>query len=395
MEKFKCRVQSFSGEVSNISISANNVSEVKDILRNDNLIPIKIKSENDFASIEILPSKIKMKQLIFFFSNTSMLLEAGLPIVECITIGADQNKDKKLKLILQEIAGDLSNGNSFYDSMKKHKEFPPIVSAVIKIGEATGKLKDNLKMIANYYDKKLKLMTQIKGSLAYPIIILCVSVLAMYIVSTKVLPNILNIVSSEKMNTATKILMGVGNFFTNYGIWPIVLTPVIIILARKLINMKFKVQKDRIALKTPIVGSFIKKNSMVQITSTMAILLGSGVSIVESIEILKEIVGNEMYKKSLDDAKEQVMEGKQLSKVLSPKLYDNVVLSVFSIGEKTGELRGALQNLATYLDQELDSALKRLVGLIMPIAIIIVAVFVVILVLGVLLPMYSMYDNLG
>ncbi|MCT4612726.1 MAG: type II secretion system F family protein [Clostridia bacterium] len=392
---YKCRVQKPTGEIFTKVIDAESKERAREMLLEEKLILLKIEKKNQ--SFYFVRQNVRLIDMIFFFNNMEMLLGTGIPITEAITVVEDQTKNKYFKTVLQKINKDLNNGESLSDTLKKEKGFPPLVSAVIKVGENTGRLKDNFKMLHDYYLRKLKNKRKIVSALIYPVITLLVACIAIYVISTTVLPKILNsgIIGQTDVGISTKVLMVISDTFTKYKLMPFAVLGIIFLILNRLGNTTFKKERDMLLIKMPIIGSFIKSQNMVQFSTTLSVLMASGVSIIDAIDIIKDLFSNDVYIEELEQAKEAVMQGKTLSSSVSPKLFDKVVISVINIGETTGKMEEALDNLSEYLNDDLDTNIRRLTELVTPVSTILVGGIIALIALGVLKPMFSMYSNLS
>lgn len=406
-----------NGVIHSDSIEANNTKEVYEILRAKQLTPIDIKGKMEKKKEEekkktvlrkdekvdklkeflVSKPKIKSKELVFLFYNLSTMIDSGVPIDKAIEISVNQMKTKLAKQVLREILDDIKKGMNLSDAIRKTEAFPRLVAPIISAGEESGNLEKSFGYLSEYYENQSKIGSKLTSALIYPIIVFIGVIVALYVVSTKVLPNILNIVyqSDVELGITTKSIIFISDFFTEYGILPVALTilvPIILIMILKRLNPG---RLDRVFVKMPLVGSFIKQSSSIQFTTTLYILLSSGVTINRSLDICIEVIKNKYIKEQLDNVKRGVMRGESLSENLSEDLFGKVACNIISIGEESGQLVEPLNKTTKYLSEQLEDTTKKLLDLIAPVTILIIAGVVGFIVLGTLQPIMSIYQNSG
>ncbi len=391
--KFKYTAKKGTKTIVNI-IEGETREDVYMELRSRGVFPITLQPYRD--NFTFLKRKLPNKEMVFFFENMCTLLHSGIPISDAFEIGIDQIRHKRFKKLLEEVYVEVSKGFSLSEVMKERKEFPPLVSAILKIGEESGTLTTSLKHLGTFYANQDKVSQKIKGAIAYPFFTLFVALGIAYYISVGVLPKIMFLIQeSTNMNIFTRILIASSEFFGKYKLLPIIGLAWIVLGAVVLTQTVFKKQADYLILQIPFIGTLLKRNMVVQFITTFIILHSAEMPLVNIIDVIKDLLLNEAFRENLEKIQTGVVRGESISEQLSPQLFDRAIISIFRVGETTGEMIEPLRNAAAYVNGELESSVKRLTDMIMPFSILILGLLVMVLILGIMAPIFSMYQNMN
>lgn len=349
-------------------------------------------------SKDILPQKVKPKALSMACSQFSIILSSGLPIVRAVELIAEQTTDKVLKKILTEVAVDVAGGQGLAHSFEKHQKLlPTAFIETIRAGEESGTLENSFKKLFKYYDKSLKIKGKVKSALMYPMFTVCVAVIVVIIIMTVAVPMFTDQFSSMgvELPGVTKALIAMSNFFTDYWLY-LLITVAVLVIGLKIWT---KTEKGRLAyakfvLRMPLFGSLATMKAASQFSATMSTLLGAGLTMVQALSACAKIMDNYAVGLSLQTAASNIEEGKRLGDSIGRAgLLPKLLVEMASVGEETGELESTLDVIGDFYDNEVSTKTQRLLSLLEPIIVVVLAGFVVFVLLSVYLPMFGMYDS--
>ncbi len=343
--------------------------------------------------------KISLRDKIFFTKNLSVMIKSGLSLSFALNVLAKQTSNKKFKNILIDIKSEVEKGNTLTKSLAKYpKIFPEVFINMTEAGEKSGKLVESLEQLTIQMKKNDELVSKIKGALIYPLFILGSMVLIGVFMFIFVIPKMLEIFSeiNAQLPLLTRILIKMGNFSSNYGVFVLILLAVLIILLIKF----YKTQQgkeifDKVVLKLPIASGIIKKITLAKFCRTFSSLLLTDIPIVQTLSITANVVGNNCYKKEIEAASMEVTKGNAIAKLLErqPKLFPPLLTQMIQVGEETGTLDNILDDLTAFYEQDVKDTLDNLTSLIEPILIIILGIAVGGLAAALILPMYSLTES--
>jgi type IV pilus assembly protein PilC len=323
------------------------------------------------------------------------MIESGLVLSESFDILVEQQTNKKFKTILEDISRDIKNGLDLTSAIKKHPEvFPPLYGNLIKSAEQAGNLDVVLTQMADNLEKEREFRGKVKGALIYPVIILVMMTAVMGIMVFFVIPRLTSLYtqSSIDLPLPTKILIGISGFFLGY--WWVMLIGIIVgVIAfnRFVSTPEGRMAVDAILLKMPIAGKIIRGTALTNFTRTFGQLSSAGVPILESLQTIKDITSNRVYKKALEDTYSGVERGLTFSAQLDAVgVFPKIISQMFKVGEETGKIDKVSFKLADYFESEVDNMLKNLTVLIEPIVLVVLGVGVGFIVLSVILPIYKL-----
>ncbi len=389
------------GSVQKGEIAANNKEEVLALLRKQNIQPINVAAKPKELKLSFGAPKVKDKDVVIFTRQLATMIDAGLPLVQCLDILGTQTENKTLAKTINQVRSDVESGATFADALKKHpKIFDNLYCNMVAAGEAGGILDTILARLAAFMEKFAKIKGQIKSAMIYPSVILFVAVSVVTLLLVVVVPMLANIFAESGMQLPlpTRIVMAVSNFLKSWG--GLVLLCVIIGFFVGIKQFR-KTENglrttDAIALKIPVVGSLIQRVAVAKFTRTLGTLLTSGVPILEGLLIVSRTAGNKVVEEAILATRQSVSEGKTLADPLGrAKVFPTMVVSMISVGEATGALDNMLNKIADFYDDEVDSAVAALTSMLEPMLMIFLGVVVGFVIIAMYMPIFQMGSAAG
>ena len=325
----------------------------------------------------------------------AVLVKSHVPIVESLSALVDQTEKAKTKKVLMSIRQSVKEGKSLGDSFAQFpKLFNRVYVNMVRAGESSGRLDVVLMRLADFYENQLKQKQKVQGALAYPIIIVIVAMIAMVVIFTFVIPNITKVFDSlnQAMPWSTRLLIGASEFFKKY-IWPIAMggLAAMVFLERFVATEKGRDTKDRLFLKLPLIGGLMRLIAVSRFSRTLGTLLQSGVPMLVSLQIAKNVVNNTVFERAIETVSGQVEEGKSLGLALKQTgEFPPIVIHMVGVGEKSGELEDMLTNVSENYDREVDSAMEIMTSVLSPIMIVLMVAFVGFIMMAVLGPLMQL-----
>jgi type IV pilus assembly protein PilC len=355
---------------------------------------IKKKSKDLFENVTFLQPRVKESDIILFARQFSTMIDAGLPIIQCLDILHKQQDNKTFKKMLKQITESVEGGSTLAESLKKFpKQFDELFSNMIAAGEAGGVLDTILKRLAAYLEKAAKLKRQVKGAMTYPIIVLIVAVLVVAVILIFVIPVFQEMFADfgKALPLPTQITVAISNFVKDNSLYILVG----IIIFGIAMNRLYKTEKgrlflDRLSLKLPVFGILIRKVAVAKFTRTMATMLASGVAILEALDIVAKTSGNKVIEKALYHVRTSIAEGQTMSEpLLETGIFPSMVCQMIAVGETTGALDAMLEKIADFYDEEVDQAVTNLTAMIEPMMMVFLGVVIGGLVISMYLPIFK------
>lgn len=360
----------------------------------------KIKKKNKgFKLSQITLGKVSTVTKLLFVKHLSIMLKSGMSLSDAFNVLIDQSKGK-FKKILEKIRDKTNAGFSLHESLADFpKTFSPIFINLIRAGESSGTLEQNLGQLAIQMEKNYNLKKKIKAAMLYPMIILIfvfiVGLGTIFFILPKLVPLFKGL--HTKLPWTTNILVKIGEFFHQYGAWPILILFLAIIFLIWLLKRKFmRPLTHWIILHLPIFKKISRDLNLSRFTRTMGSLLKSGLTIDESLLITSKVVSNYYFQLSLKEAAETIKQGEPLGKILSkwPFLYSKLCIRMIEVGEKTGSLDDTLLYLANFFEAEVDDLTKNLSNILEPVLLIFIGLAVAFLALSIITPIYQITGSI-
>ena len=405
MITYKYKAQGSDGHVVNGIIKSYDEYEAVSTLRESGVIvtsieEVKEEAANTGLNMKIGSGKIKEKDLAILCSQFEIIITAGLPIVRCIRMVAEQTVDKEFRRILFKVAEDVDSGMSMAQSFENNasKKLPKTFIETIRAGEMSGTLEECFRRLKKYYDKSAKTKAKIVSALTYPAIVIVIAIVVFIIIMVVAVPMFVDVFESlgSDLPVITKALIGFSNFFLNY--WWILLAVVVALAAAWVVAMHNENGKKAITAfkltRSPL-HKINVMNAAGQFASTMSTMIAAGLPITKALDITSAVVNNYTFSLAIRDVKQGVEQGRSMTDIMKKiKYFPSMLTEMTGVGEQSGSLESTLDVIADYFNNEVEIKTNRLLALMEPIITIALAVIVVILLLAVYLPLFTMYGSM-
>ncbi|MCP3872527.1 MAG: type II secretion system F family protein [Desulfobacteraceae bacterium] len=356
---------------------------------------VKKKPKDLFENIEFFQPKVKENDVIIFSRQFSTMIDAGLPLLQCLDILQSQQENPTFKKNLKKIKESVESGETFADSLKKFpKVFNELFINMVAAGEAGGILDVILKRLSAYMEKMAKLKRQVKGAMTYPIITIIVAVIVVSVILVFVIPVFSEMFADfgAALPAPTLFVMTLSDFVIGniaYIFGGIIATSFLV--KRIYASKKGRVFMDDMFLRLPLIGLLIRKVAVAKFTRTTSTMISSGVSILEALDIVAKTSGNKIIEFAIIDVKTGISEGRSMADpLLESGVFPSMVCSMIAVGESTGALDTMMEKIADFYDDEVDQAVKNLTDMIEPFMLVFLGVVVGGLVVSMYLPIFSM-----
>ncbi|MBM9604235.1 type II secretion system F family protein [Desulfopila inferna] len=332
---------------------------------------IKEKPKDLLANISFFQPKITGKDIVVFTRQLSTMIDAGLPLVQCLDILGNQQDNATFKKVLKDIQKDVESGTTFADSMRKHpKVFDNLYSNMIEAGETGGILDTILSRLAVFMEKAMALKKKIKGAMTYPLICLAISILILAVILIFVIPVFDEMFTSfdSALPVPTQIVINMSNFFKSNFIFILLGIAVIVFIFKKIYNTeRGRITIDGAMLKAPVFGILIRKVAVAKFTRTLSTMLQSGVPILEALQVVGRTAGNKVIEIAVFRVSDAIAEGRPIAEPLAESgVFPNMVVQMINVGESVGALDTMLEKIADFYDEEVDQTVENLTAMIEP-----------------------------
>ena len=379
------------------SLDASSIETAKSSLRGAGYTILDIKEQTTLnRDIEIpFLGKPKAKDMAVFCRQFVSILRAGVSVASVLSMLGQQTGNKKLRAAIREMQADVEKGEALATSMRRHpKIFPAILVNMVAAGESSGNLEESFRQMELYFERSKRTKSKVTSAMIYPCVLIVVMIVVLIVMMTKIIPNFLK--TFEDMDAELpKLTQGVMAVCDWFKVWWWV--PLLVLAALIVGGVLFhRTDKGKhffgwLARKTPVVGNLTVKTACATFCRTMEVLIGSGLTLTDSMDLAASNMGNIYYLEAIRDARGMVAEGTPLRESLvRTGIFPPMVSNLVGVGEETGDLQSMMGKVADYYDEEVDEATKKLLNLMEPAIIIFMAVFVVIIVLAIYLPMINM-----
>lgn len=379
------------------SLDASSIETAKSSLRGAGYTILDIKEQTTLnRDIEIpFLGNPKAKDMAVFCRQFVSILRAGVSVASVLAMLGQQTSNKKLRAAIREMQADVEKGESLATSMRRHpKIFPAILVNMVSAGEASGNLEESFRQMELYFERSKRTKSKVTSAMIYPCVLIVVMIVVLIVMMTKIIPNFLKTFEDmdAELPKITLGVMAVCEWFKSWW-WVPLLVLVALIVGGVLFHRTNKGKHffGWLARKTPVVGNLTVKTACATFCRTMEVLIGSGLTLTDSMDLAASNMGNIYYLEAIRDARALVAEGTPLRESLvRTGIFPPMVSNLVGVGEETGDLQSMMGKVADYYDEEVDEATKKLLNLMEPAIIIFMAVFVVIIVLAIYLPMINM-----
>jgi type IV pilus assembly protein PilC len=396
MATFTYSARANTGEILNGEIELPTRDEVVGYLVRQRLRPISVNSKAKEINIQI-GTGIKTREVVIFTRQFATMINSGLPLVQSLTILAEQTENKYFRKIIQQVLQDIQAGQTLADSMRKHpKIFTELYVNMVAAGEAGGILDTILLRLATFLEKNDALVRKIKGAMTYPAVMLFVVIACTTVLLWKVVPVFAQMFEGAglALPAPTRVVLALSNFLQSY-IWLMILGFIALIFG---IRQYYKtdggqLQIDKIMLKLPVLGNLVRKSAVSRFTRTLGTLVSSGVSILDGLQITARTAGNRVVHDAVMKSRASIAQGATISEPLKESgVFPPMVVQMINVGEQTGGLDEMLSKIADFYDDEVDAAVSALTSILEPIMIVVMGIVIGGIVVAMYLPMFDMIN---
>jgi len=344
--------------------------------------------------------KVKSKTLAIFTRQFSVMIDAGLPLVQCLEILAEQQTDKNFRSIISEVRLDVEQGATLQAALSKHpKAFNDLYVNMVGAGEAGGILDVILQRLAGYIEKTVKLTGRIKSAMTYPAAVIAIAIVIVSIIMVKVIPVFSEVYEGlgSSLPVSTQISIKASKILLHYNYIVIAVILGLFLLYRQYYKTTVgRLQIDYMYLKTPILGDILRKVAIARFCRTLGTLVSSGVPILEGMDITARTAGNQVIQDAILKCRDSVEQGRTIAAPLAEtKVFPPMVVQMIGVGEATGALDAMLAKVADFYDDEVDNAVSALTALMEPLMIVVLAVIIGFIVISMYQPIFMLGETMG
>ena len=396
MATFTYTARAARGELKSATIEATSREEAITQLKKQRLNVIKIDEQQKRKK----PGKVSMRDIVIFTRQFSTMINAGLPLVQAMGILAEQSENPSLREITKQVVFDVESGNTVADALRKHPTaFSELYVNMVAAGEAGGILDTILLRLAVFMEKNDALIRKVKGAMIYPGVIMTVAAGAIIVLLVFVIPTFQRMFAEAgiALPLPTQIVIGLSQGLQSYW-WAVILVVVAVgySIKKYYATNDGKLVIDRLMLKAPVLGDVLRKSAVSRFTRTLGTLIGSGVSILDGLEITAKTSGNRVIQDAIMESRASIAGGETISAPLKKsQVFPPMVISMINVGEQTGGLDEMLTKIADFYDEEVDAAVSGLLSLMEPVMIVFLGVVVGGMVVAMYLPIFDMVNAAG
>jgi len=338
--------------------------------------------------------RISSKDILAITNQLSAALRAGLPLLDALKVIRDQQQKVGMRNLLDELVRSVSGGQSLSEALAAHEQvFSPLYISMVRVGETGGMLDQTTQQLSRILARDEKTKTSIKNASAYPVFVLCLGLVSAVIVISWVLPKVLRTIGGgvEMLPVPTRVLLGLGTFIKLYGWLVVIVLAAAGYFLRKWVKSEGRVKWDAFKLKVPVLGSVLRTISIGRFARTLGALTKGGVTILESLSVVRDTLGNELLAREIDEVAEKVKTGSALAAPLeASRLFPPLLVQIVSIGEHTGKLDELLLGAADTFDDAADAAVAKFMAIFPAVLILLLALVIGFIIAATLLPIVIM-----
>jgi type IV pilus assembly protein PilC len=383
-------------------IEAPNEAFVIAQLRRQQIVPVKVKAKARELNITLpwRTGKVSRKELAIFTRQFATMIDAGLPLVQCLDILGMQQENQGFKKVILKVKEDVESGSTFADALGKHPiVFDELFVNLVSAGEVGGILDTILARLAAYIEKAMKLAKQVKSAMVYPATIVAVALIVTVILLLYVIPIFGQMFEDfgQSLPVPTQVVLALSAYTRKYFLLGVVLVVLMILAIRWYYKRETGRRNiDRLLLRMPILGDLLRKIAVARFSRTLGTMVSSGVPILESMDIVAKSAGNKIIEEAVVKARESISEGKTISEPLQDsKVFPLMVTQMVAVGEATGALDAMLNKIADFYDDEVDASVAALTSLLEPLLMIFLGVVIGGLVIAMYLPIFKLAGVVG
>ena len=384
------------------ALKAVNEAAVSAQLRSQGILPTKVKLKpKDLEEIfTFLQRRVKTKDLVVFTRQFAVMIDAGLPLVQCLQILADQSENPTLKRVINEVRNDVEGGSTFAEALGKHpKVFDDLYVNLVAAGEVGGILDTILNRLAVQLEKADKLARQFRGAMVYPVAVSAIAIGVVTLLLVKVIPVFEKMFADfgGTLPGPTQMVISVSGWMQDWVAYAMAGIVVAIILhsQARAHSAVYKFRTDQLKLALPLFGTVIKKVAVARFTRTLGTMIASGVPILDALQIVSKTAGNMVIEKELTQTRASISEGKTIAEPLQDsKVFPSMMVQMIAVGEETGNLEIMLNKIADFYDDEVDTAVAALTSLLEPFLLVFMGGAIGSILIAMYLPIFTIADTI-
>lgn len=400
MQEFTFKAKNLSGELWKGAIEADSIEALEYILNDKGFFPLEIKEKKEGLSFASIFSRVKKRDLAVFCRQLAVIINSGVSIIEAINTLSEQMDNKTFREALKVVGDDVQKGKLLSQSMASFPSiFPEFLRNMIQIGEAAGTLDSIMDQMANYYENEDRINRKVKSAMTYPAILGVMTIGVVILLMVMVLPMFSSVLTEMggEMPGITKFLMAASDFMVNNIIYIAILGFIAIVAIVSYIRTPAgRMQYDTFKLHVPIFKNITIKVITSRFARSMGILLKSGITIINAMDIMNTLIGNRAVEAKFTESTEDVREGRGIAESLNKVgIFPPLLIRMVAVGERTGELDQMLTRTSGFFDDEVESAIEKMTTMIEPLMLVVLGVVVGVILLSIFLPMLSIMNNIS
>lgn len=395
MQEWVWEAKARTGEVRKGVMEADSQAAVENRLKQQNLTPSKVKKKPKEINITF-GSPVSSQELVIFIRQFATMIDAGLPLVQCLDILSGQGENKAFNRILKDIKSNVEQGATFSDSLAKHpKVFDELFVQLVRAGEIGGILDTILQRLATYIEKRVKLARQVRGAMVYPTAVGLIAVGVVAILLTWVIPAFQGMFADfggeDSLPGPTQLVISLSEGFLEY--WYIFVGGFLTVMFG--VPWTYRQPKgrefwDRALLQLPVIGPVMRKVAVARFTRTLGTLLASGVAILDALDIVGKASGNVVIEKGIKMVADRIREGRTMAEpLMETKVFPSMVVQMIGVGEQTGALDSMLNKIADFYEEEVDVAVAGLTSLMEPVMMVVIGGIVGFMLIAMYMPIFD------
>jgi type IV pilus assembly protein PilC len=398
MPKYKYAGVDESGKKRRGTVDAVLVDDARIQLAERGLRSLEVKETQPFWTFEVKKSKVKRIELIHFSRQLAAFVRAGVPILDAIETLRSESHNKMMRKVLDDVDEALRKGETFSGAIARHPEvFPSFYTAILRSAELTGQLDTVLDQLSVYLERDDATRRKIKSALTYPIVVICIAIVAVIVLVVFALPHFKTFFDSfdAKLPLVTRILLAITDFLTEYGL--ILIAAVALIVALNVLffrTVRGRHIRDRMALRMPVLGGIIQYTMVERFCRIVGAMVRAGVPAPEGMAVAAGSLSNVVYQEAIEDVRDAMMQGEGMAAPISRTgMFPGVAVQMIRVGEETGTLDAQLDTCAKYFGDEAEFRTERLTNMLEPMVIVFVGVIVGFVAIALVSAMYGIYDQ--
>jgi type IV pilus assembly protein PilC len=403
MPIFQWKARTRQGSLKKGEIEATNEAAVLAQLRSQMLLPVTVKEKTKAVSeyLPFLKQGIRTRELVIFTRQFATMIDAGLPLVQCLEILGNQQPNKTFQKVIREVKADVEQGSTFADALRKHpKPYDDLYVNLVQAGEIGGILDTILNRLAVYLEKADALAKKVKGAMVYPSTVLVVAIGVIVLMLTKVIPTFEKMFQDfgGELPAPTAFVVALSHFMQQWIalVIGVLVAAFMAFFAARRRSLKFRKTTDALFLKMPIFGPLLRKVAVARFTRTLGTMIASGVPILDGLDIVARTAGNMVIEEALRKVRAAITEGKTMAEPLAESdVFPGMVTQMIAVGEETGAMETMLAKIADFYDEEVDAAVEALTAMLEPVMMVFLGGTVGGLLIAMYLPIFKIADTIG